>query len=354
MRNSALLPVTQARFNGSQERMIGQNGEINASNTAELVARMLEISKAIANNEVAVTETAAEKQQRIVERAAALREAYHAEGSAWAEMGAALSYEVQTYIEREGLMRTIFARGTVEEGSVPRIRIKQRNVRAVLSRGPVQVYPQYVRDGYQTLEEFYVTANPRVEEIDLRQGSGDILEDKYEESLEAIFTAEDRTVVKMLRTADNIYNPVTYFSTTLTPTAVQQVKHNVDRWRIPVENILMSMDLLTDLAVGNAFGSWFDPISKWEIVRTGRIGRLFGLNIITDGWREERLRVLNDGEFFVLGSPEYLGGYTDRGPVEARPADDFDKAIPARGWTVREIIAMGLGNAKAVAHGVRI
>ena len=353
MRNTSKLPVTQARFNNSQDRMIGQNGEINAGNLVELAARMVEISQSIAAGNLVATEEEASHAELASERFQAVREAFYDRGERWAEMGSAITNTINTRIEREGFMREVLSRGNVEEGSVPRIRVKQKNVRAVLSRGPTQVYPQYVRDSYQNLEEFYVTANPRVEEIDLRQGSGDILEDKYFEGMEAIWVKEDQTLVKGLRTCDNIYNPVTYFSTSLTPTALQTVKYNVDRFRIPVENILLSLDLLNDLAVGNAFGQWFDPISQWEVVRTGRIGTLLGLQLITDGYREPTLRVLNDGEFFVLGTPEFLGGYTDRGPIESRPADDFDKAIPARGWTMREIIALGIANAKAVAHGVR-
>lgn len=352
---TSVLPVTAARFNGSKDLMIGQDGHINAGSIAELAARMQEISNGIKNGTLAINEESAIAEATPAERAAALKEAFYDEsGLRWAEMGSAISFNVSQYVERDGFMRQVLSRGIVEDGSIPRVRVRERNVKAVISRGPVQVYSQYVRDSYQNLDEFYITANPRVEEIDLRQGAGDILEDKYFESLEAIFVQEDRTLVKMLRSCDNIYNPVTYFNTSLTPTALQTVKYNVDRWRIPVSNILTSLDLLNDLAVGSAFGTWFDPISKWEIVQTGRIGTLLGRTLLTDGYRETGLRVLNDGEFFVLGLPEFLGGYTDRGPVESRPVDEFEKAIPARGWTVREILAMGVANAKAVAHGVRV
>lgn len=352
--SSQMLPVTQARFKGSNDRIIGQDGNINAGSLVELAARMVEISQGIKNGTLAVSEEHTVNRELASERKESLRAAYDSTDGSWAEMGSAISNSINTRVEREGFMRQVLSRGNVEEGAVPRVRIRQKNVRAVVSRGPVQVYPQYVRDNYMMLEEFYVTSNPRVEEIDLRQGSGDILEDKYFEGLEAIWAVEDRTLTKMFRTADNIYNPVTYFSSSLTPTALQTVKYNVDRFRIPVENIIIALDLLNDLAVGNAFGQWFDPITQWEVVRTGRIGTLLGLTLLTDGYREPTLRVLNDGEFFVLGTPEFLGGYTDRGPIESRPADDFDKAIPARGWTLREIISMGVGNAKAIAHGVRI
>lgn len=355
MRNNFALPVSQARFTNSSERMLSNSGDINAGSNRELVQRMLEIAARMHTGElVALEEAPVDTRKQAAERASAVRSAYSDKTTnAWAELAAAISNDISLRLEREGFMRTVLDRGTVEEGSIPRIRVRQKNVRAVVSRGPVQVYPQYLRDSYQNLDEFYITAQPRVEEIDLRQSSGDILEDKYFEALEAIWAKEDQTLLKMLRTADGIYNPVTYFSGALTPTVVQTVKHNVDRWRIPLANMIISLDLLNDLSTGSAFGTWFDPISKWEIVQTGRIGTILGLQMLTDGYREPSLQVLEDGEFFVLGTPEFLGGYTDRGPVESRAVDEFEKWVPARGWSMWEIISMAVANAKAVARGKR-
>jgi hypothetical protein len=359
MRSNALLPVSQARFAGSQERMLSADGHINAGSTQELAKRMLEMASAMSRGELVASETAAtsivDQRALAAERAAALREAYHDKtGVQWAELGASFSNNISLRLDREGFMRNVLDRGTVEDGGIPRIRVRQRNVKGIMSRGPVQVYPQYLRDSYQNLDEFYITAQPRIEEIDLVQGSGDILEDKYFEGLEAIWAAEDRTLIKMLRSADSIYNPVTYFAGALTPTAIQTVKYNVERWKIPLSNMIIALDLLNDLVAGTTFSSWFDPISKWEIVQTGRIGTLLGMSMLTDGYREPTLRVLNDGEFLVLGTPEYLGGYTDRGPVESRAVDQFDQWVPARGWSMWEILSMGVSNAKAIARGSRI
>jgi hypothetical protein len=122
---------------------------------------------------------------------------------------------------------------------------------------------------------------------------------------------------------------------------------------MPLSNMIISLDLLNDLATGSGFGTWFDPISKWEINRTGRIGIVLGMEMMTDGFRETSLRVLDDGEFMVLAAPDYLGGYTDRGPVESRAVDEFDKFVPARGWSMWEMIGMGVANGKAVARGKR-
>ena len=357
MRNRSFLPVSQARFANSKEAMLSSDGHLNAGSNKELLSRLVEIAQMISNGELAPTEQVAEHNIREIAaaRSSALREAYHdKDPSTWAELGAAISNDISLRTEREGFMRNVLSRGTVEEGSIPRIRVKQHNVKAFVSRGPVQVFPQFLRDAYLNMDEFYITSQPRVEEISLRQGTSDILEDKYFEAQEAIWAKEDTTLTKMLRMADGVYNPVTYFTGQLTPATIQTVKYNVERWRIPLQAMIMSMDLLNDLTTGNTFGTWFDPISKWEIVQTGRIGTILGLNILTDGFREPGLRVIEDGELLVLGTPEFLGGYTDRGPVESRAVDHFDDWIPARGWSMWEIISMAVANAKAVARAKRV
>lgn len=352
MRTSA-LPVTEGRFRNSNERVIGNNGEINAGSRKEILNRFVELASMIANGELINEDgDVVDKRKAKAERANVIREAFE-DSKEWAELGSAIAYDVDTRLEREGFMRTILNRGDIVEGAIPRIRVKERYVTSIVSRGIAQVYPQYVRDRYVLAEEFYVTATPRVEIIELHQGSGDILEERYFQGLEQIFVGEDRTLLKMLRAADGIYNDITYFSGTFSQTTLQSVKQKVDSWRIPATTTLIAIDLLSDVNAGTNFSTWFDPISKWEIVKTGRIGNLLGMSLVTDGYREPNLRVLDDGEFIITGSPEFIGGYTDRGPVNSIPVDEMDKSIPARGWTMREVISMTVANAKAVARGKR-
>lgn len=347
------LPATEARFRKSSERIVGNNGEINAGSKKELLNRLVEIASMVEGGDVITDEgSVVSKAEVAAERAQILNEAYH-DDKAWAELGSAIAYDIDTRLEREGFMRSVLMRGEVNEGSIARIRVKERYVTAIVSRGVAQVYPQYNRDRYIIAEEFYVTSTPRVEVIELHQGSGDILEEKYFQGLEAIFVGEDRTLTKQLRAADGIYNDLTYFNGVWSQTTLQAVKQKVEEWHIPATTCLVAIDLLSDVNAGTNFSTWFDPISKWEIVKTGRIGSVLGLSLITDGYREPNLKVLDAGEFIICGSPEYIGGYTDRGPVNSMPLDEFEKHVPAKGWSMHEVISMTVGNAKAIARGKR-
>jgi hypothetical protein len=226
-------------------------------------------------------------------------------------------------------------------------------VRAVVARGIAQNWPQFVRDRYMTTEEFTISANVRVEELDLHQGSADILEDKFFEAQEAISVNEDRVVRNLFDASVGIYNNVTYFSGAFTPTLFQGLRFNVSRWRLPVANLVFAMDILSDFLVGNDFSTWFDPISKYELVQSGNIGSILGTNLITDGFREPTLAVLQAGEVYTCSNPEFTGAYTDRGPVQSNPVDSYADGVPARGWYMYEHISAVLANAKSVSKAVK-
>ena len=351
--------VADGTIFGSNNKILDNHGNINANSKVELAATIIEIANAVKRGELMVDEPESQESAKnrleiASENRAALREAYYDQGGKWAELGAAITMDISQRVEREGFMRSILEPGELLDGSIPRIRVKQRNVTAVATKGLAQVYPQYIRESFIPADEFYITAQPRIEEKDLVQSNGDLLDDKYFEGLESILVTEDRVVVDMLRLAGGLSNDIVNFSGTFTPAIYATVKQQIDGWRIPAGNVLIAMDLMTDIMTGATYSTWFDPISKWEIIKTGRLGTLLGLTLITDGFRDPELRVLNDGEFFILGTPEYLGGYTERGPVQSRPVDEFDKFVPSRGWSMYELISIVVANSRAVARGQKI
>lgn len=355
MRHIAIKPkalhITEANFRNSGEKVVGRDGNINAGSTREVMAKLLEISQMIASGEM-FTDVSHVATPDMPSNAQVLAQAYN-DPEAWAELGSDLAAEIQERLMRDGFMRTVFDRGEAQEGSIPRVRIRTPNVRAVVSRGPGQTYAQYVRDRYAQVDEFTVSSNVRVMDLEMHQGSGDILEDKFYEAQEQILVAEDRVVTGLFRAATGIYNAPTYFSGAFTPTVLQGLRQSITDWRLPASTFLFANDILSDLLVGNDFSTWFDPITKYEIVQTGRIGSLLGLSLITDGYREENLQVLNAGESYMLTAPNMLGVYTDRGPVRSEPVSAYADGVAARGWALSEHISAMLANAKGIASASR-
>jgi len=97
-----------------------------------------------------------------------------------------------------------------------------------------------------------------------------------------------------------------------------------------------------------------DPVSKHEIVLEGSLGSLLGVQLITDAFRHETLRVLDEGEVFFLGAPQTLGGITQRKELMTQAIDKYSQGRPERGWFMETILGMAIVNDRALTRGQRI
>ena len=348
--------ITEARFRGSEERIVGNDGHINAGSQQEVLNRILEIAQMVSSSEIQTDVSHRDAMDDGKTNRQILEEAYHdGDSNDWAELGSGLASELQTRMLRDGFMRSILERGDVAEGSIVRHRVRTPNVTAVASRGVAQTYPQYVRDRYMVVEEFTIDANPRVEELDMHQGSGDILEDKFYEAQEAILVQEDRTLIALLDATAGIHNTPIYFTGLVTPTIFRGMRQAISDWNLPAPtSMIMANDIMYDLQDENT--SWIsvlNPVTQYEILQTGRIGNIYGMDLITDGFREESLQVIDRGSLYATTAPNYLGSYTDRGPVRSNPRDQYDDGVPARGWYMYEHISAVIGNAKGATVAKR-
>lgn len=345
------VPGTEFKRSGSNERVVGAGGEINASSKRDL---MLQIAALMDATEAGQINDKAEVVATAQERHEALAAAFGDKTSGkWAEMGAAIAGELSESADREGFMRRVLKQEEVSQGNVPRIRVRKKNVTAVVAGGPGQVYPQFARDNYYYPPEFTISANLRIEHREMNQGTGDIMEDKFVEAQEQIMVQEDKTYLRMVNRVLGLANPVQSLVGGLTPANFVYMRDLITRWNIPVTTVLMASNFWNDIVANNAFGTWFDPVSKYEIVNTGYLGNLLGLTLITDAYRHPQLKVLSQGEIFMVGSPENHGAFTARGPVQSVEVNNYDKGEPARGWYMYEELSMLVFNPRSVVRGLR-
>ena len=77
-----------------------------------------------------------------------------------------------------------------------------------------------------------------------------------------------------------------------------------------------------------------------------------GISLVTDAYRVPQQRVLNLGDMYLLTSPEFLGAYTDRGPVVANEvnASSAGHGVPARGWHLFETMSMTVPNSRGLVY----
>lgn len=337
----------------SGSRFVGANGEINANSKADLLTQAIKFMEA-AGVSGAVTENDATQRAEMAKMHEDMIVASFADTAAHKEVGEVIAEELYRANNRQGFSRRLMVQQSLNRGQMPNVRMRMKNQVATVATSPSQVYSQLVRDNVYTPPEFSIVCRPFVEEREIQQSSGDVLNEKYIEAMEGTMVAEDRLWRALALQASTIDNTLTTFVGTMTPGGLMSLQNQVTRWNLNATTVLMANDLLIDLVQDTGFQQVIDQVSKHEVLLTGRLGTLFGMEIITDAYRHPEHRVLSQGELFVVSEPGTHGQYTDRGGITSQPIDISTERIPGRGWVMSELYSIVIANSRSVARGIRV
>lgn len=344
--------ATELKVGGSNERFLGANGEINASSRKDLMTQIANYLDATQTQDI-VTEKEAVQREQHKQALSSLLTASFTSGQAHKELGEVLAEDLFYAGNREGFARRFLTRQELKQGEIPRVKMRLKNVTAVVATGPTKVETQITQDNHYMPSEIDIITRPYVTKREIDQSLSDVVDEKYVEALEGIMVAEDRLWKKMALATVGIDNPLTNVAGTFTPAALAGVANHVRGFQIPARFLLMANDLWTDMVSDNQWMNVVDPVSKYEILRTGQLGTVYGMDIISDAYRHPQHRVLDKGEFFVVGDPINHGTITDRGGVDSTPIDGTTEGVLGRGWLMSETISMVIANSRSVARGLR-
>jgi len=337
---------------GSREQMVGNNGEINASSKNDLAKQIAKLIGVAQHTEV-MTETAAVQRQELAKAHKEAVTAAFSDKQAHKELGEVMAQELYQAANREGFMRRFLARQELAQGQFPQIRMRNKDTVAIVSSSPSKIQSQIIRDKLFFPPEFYINSRPFIEQREINQSVGDVLEEKYIEGLEGIMVQEDRTFIALATGSVNISNPLTTIVGTMNPAGLATLRNQVTRWDIPVAGWLIANDIWNDIIGDSSFSALIDPVSKHELLLTGQLGTVIGMSVYSDAFRHPQHKVLNQGDMYVFGDPVNLGIYTDRGGVDSQPIDGSIEQIPGRGWWLSESVSILVANSRAVAKAHR-
>lgn len=345
-------PRTGTLIRSHAEPLVGNNGEFNANNKADLMQAIAALQRAVGTGAVQqvtanAKEVKAAREKRVNEAIA------DKSGSAWQALGEVIGDEVWETLGREGFSRKTLLLKPLGKGETGRLRIRRKDVVAYFVTSDPNVVASQVRQNYIYPPEFYLLAHITVEDKEIEQASGDLLDDKYQDGLEQILVEEDKVWLNLARTAAPTSNDLFFFNT-FTPTVFSEMRTQVARWGIPVTTAVLAFDLWNDIIADSEFSGWFDPVSKHEIVLEGSLGSILGVQLITDAFRYETLRVLSPGEVFFLGAPQTLGGLTQRKELATESINKYSQGKPERGWFMEQIEGMAITNSRALVRGQRV
>ena len=343
--------ITDMRLKGRSEQVVGSNGELNASSKRDLlqtVAALIEEAK------VAGLQTEAQAQEQEIRTAyQSLVTASFQDKTAHMELGELMASDMYITGNREGFARRFLAKQELTQGNLPRVKMRMKNVTAVVASSPTQVQTQITSDNLIMPAEFDLIARPFVTKREIDQSASDVLDEKYVEATEALMVAEDRIWKSMADKTVGLDNPLTTIIGSLSPQALMSVRNYVTGFNIPVRYLLIANDLWGDIAADASWNGVVDQVSKYEILLTGQLGTVYGMSIISDAFRHPQHRVLNKGEFYCIGDAINHGVMTDRGGVESTPTDATTERVPGRGWVLIETLSMVIANSRSVAKGIR-
>ena len=351
-------PLEELRLGKGRELALSKStGEINAHDTKDAMRIVGEMMQAMASGQIVhQPKTMSQREEALA--TSELRRQVLADSmqdpTKWAALGASLAQQINEQADREGFVRKLMQGNTLKQGDVQRVPMPTHDTMAVVATSSSNVGYQTIRNRVFTPDEFEIQANVRVENLDIQQVNGDLLDHAYNDALQSIMVAEDRLWKKAADSTVGVVNNLELIAGELTTKNLGRLRQAIARWGLPATHIVLSNDYWADVIGSNDFATFVDPITKYDLVLNGQIGTLVGMNIITDAFRQPNQKVLNPGEIYVVASPENHGSYSTRGGIQSTPTSGADSGNSTRGWFMTEPFSLVIANVRSVVKGRRI
>lgn len=351
--NSLAVAAAGAGYKGISSRqsmlpLLNAHGQVNAGDQRELMRAIGLLATAASTGMV---ETAPEEQFAVNHQEAIAAAMADPTGQGWIALGEIIGNQVVETMGRAGFARRLLQFQPLAKGDIARVRVRQRDTVAVVSTSDPNVTATQVRQPVVYPSFFQIIANILIEDSEINMDYGDLLDDRYNDGLEQMMVAEDKALKNIMDAAASIYNPLFLFPT-LTPSIWQAMKIAVEEYgNTPVTNAVISYDLWTDITTDPEFVSWYSELEKHEVAIDGTLGKIAGVEIITDGFRLPKLKVLDPGQIYMTAGPQALGVVSQLGDLNVQSINKYSEGQPKRGWYMAQMEAMALPNAHALVRG---
>lgn len=337
----------------STEPIIGRDGTFNATNKTELLKQISNLLHASANGEV-VEATKHERMKQIMAEHRELIEAAKNDrtGEGFVALGQAIGNEIWETENRQGFARSILQIKPLVKGEDGKFRIRRKDVTAFVATGPSMAIESYIRQDWVYPKEFVLHARIWIDIIQLRQDTGDLLEDKYVDGLEQIMVGEDRILKTLADRAAQVRNDLVVFNT-LSPQVLSAMRTQVMRWNLTPATVLLAVDLWDDIITDPTFTAWYSPVEQHQVILEGKLGSMMNMEIKTDGYRPETLRVLDPGDLYVFATANEVGGIAQGIELTAEPIQNYINGKPQQGWYMYQTEGMVVANCLGISRAVR-
>lgn len=341
-------PLIDLKLPGQGMQALSSNGELNASDVKDLLAQTGKLMQALASGQIQqaapegnfMSLSTSEKRDILVSASS--------DADLWAALGANISQDVREQASRQGFIRNLAVINNLKQGEAQRIPYPRHMSKAIIATGPTSVAYQLIRDRYFTPPEFELKTSVRVSKLDLGQATHDLLDHAYNDAVEGMITAADRVWKRAADKTVGLSNTLTAFAGALTPAVLSRAATKIRDWNLPVSRAVIANSFWEDIQSESAWATTLTPVAQYELLLTGKVGTIFGLDIWTDGFRPDNQRVLNRGEAYIVADSEYHGILGSRGGIESTPTDGANQGETTKGWLLSEVMSFYIPNEKSV------
>jgi len=338
----------------SNTPLVASNGEYNASSRADLRQTLAAVVDMLDDGTLTrepVVASAGDDATRLVEAALNDRGLH---GGHFERLGQVFAETISETMGRQGFSDKVLSRVDTQERGVPRVEIDQHDVTSwhMTSAGAVRETVSRPRFIYP--EAFWLATQLLIDEEDLFYAGQSFLERKYNAALAATMVREDNVCKFLLDQAAPIANDIISFGA-FTPTVWATLRDQVWRWALQTPHCLLAVDLQKDIFADSDWHGIYSPVEKHVLFTEGKFGEIGGVEVFTDGYRYDTLRVLDEGEIYMLAAPATLGAKLPLVPMYSEPINKHAvDGSPRRGWWLGQYEAIVIANSKGVSKGVKL
>jgi len=334
----------------SDRRMFDSRGEVNAIDRRDAMTQVHQLlNETVKQNANALsfyrpdTESGISKEARRDILAAALQDP---SGQGFHIVGQELALPIKAILDYEGFSRKIYRVRKLAQAELFRVPLDIRSVAWVVGQDG-QTPESRIKTKWVTPPEWKVTSFPSIDIMDIYQMNFDVLDRAQDTARQEIELQEDKAGIAIIDEAAQTENTVTTFGS-LGLNAFEDVRYQVERHRLMVENFLISRAELSDVV--KTMSAAVDPVTERELILAGYIGNILNAQILTAAGTGVE-EVIPAGTFYATTGAEYMGEMGVRIELFSEPYNKYAQQETVKGWAFVEMIGFVIPNARACAKG---
>jgi hypothetical protein len=339
----------RGKVSGSNRRMFDKKGEVNAYDRKDALTQIYHLLNDVTKKNASSLSMTSGNQKSSAEQrkilAAALKDP---SGQGFHRVGQELALPIKAILDYEGFSRKIYRVRKLGQAELFRVPKDVRAVAYIIGQDGMTPEAR-IKTKWITPEEYKVTSFPAIDIQDIYQANFDILARAQDTARQEIELQEDKAGINLLDAAATAVNTTTTF-TTLGIGAFEDVRYQVERHRLLVENFMISRAEVSDIV--KTMSNAVDPVTERELILAGYIGNILNAQILTTAGTGVE-EVIPAGTFYATTGPDYLGEMGERMELFSEPYNRYGSNETVKGWAFCEMIGFVIPNARAVAKGTK-